>query len=153
MITLRGARAAPAARGSVRRVRYAVDISTLKSKLLGLLWFWREEQNSEFPKTFCRGDIFLYLLNIFNCNRSPKIKTKNIKNYSSILAIVNHRNWQDESPPLTAVTRSIASVTLIAGLLYWINLSRGQEKGRSSKTIYFFNSLRAIWPKGYWRGT
>ena len=33
-------------------------------------------------------------------NRSPKIKTKNIKNYSSILAIVNHRNWLDDSPPL-----------------------------------------------------
>ena len=31
----------------------------------------------------------------------PKIKTKNIKNYSSILAIVNHRNWLDDSPPLT----------------------------------------------------
>ena len=60
------------------------------SKLLGLLWFWREEQNSEFPKTFFGG----YL-----CNRSPKIKTKNMKNYSPILAIVNHRNWLDDSPP------------------------------------------------------
>ena len=28
------------------------------------LWFRREEQNSEFPKTFF-GDIFLCLLNIF----------------------------------------------------------------------------------------
>ena len=34
------------------------------------------------------------------CKRSPKIKTKNIKNYSSILAFVNHRNWLDDSPPL-----------------------------------------------------
>ena len=38
------------------------------------------------------------------CNRSPKIKTKNIKNCSSILAIVNHRNWLDDSPPLTMKT-------------------------------------------------
>ena len=36
------------------------------------------------------------------CNRSPKIKTKNIKNYSSILAIVNHWNWLDDSPPLNS---------------------------------------------------
>ena len=34
------------------------------------------------------------------CKRRPKIKTKNVKNYSSILAIVNHRNWLDDSPPL-----------------------------------------------------
>ena len=34
------------------------------------------------------------------CKRSPKIKTKYIKNYSSILATVNHRNWLDDSPPL-----------------------------------------------------
>ena len=40
----------------------------------------------------------MYLLNI--CNRTPKIKTKNIKNYNSVLAIVNHRNWLDDSPPL-----------------------------------------------------
>ena len=39
------------------------------------------------------------------CNRSPKIKTKNIKNYSSILAIANHRNWLDDSPPLTSNTK------------------------------------------------
>ena len=34
------------------------------------------------------------------CNCSPKIKTKIIKNYSSILAIANHRNWLDDSLPL-----------------------------------------------------
>ena len=50
-------------------------------------------------KNFFRGDIFLYLLNIF-ATRSPKIKTKNIKNYSLILAIVNHWNWLDDLPPL-----------------------------------------------------
>ena len=36
------------------------------------------------------------------CNCSLKIKTKNIKNYSSILAIINHLNWLDDSPPLIA---------------------------------------------------
>ena len=44
------------------------------SKLLGLLWFWREEQNSEFPNFFS-GDIFLYLLNIF-APAVPKLKQK-----------------------------------------------------------------------------
>ena len=63
------------------------------------MWFWREEQNSEFPKTFFGGYLFVFVE--YLCNRSLKIKTKNIKNYSSILAIVNHRNWLDDSPPLS----------------------------------------------------
>ena len=49
-------------------------------------------------KNFFRGDIFLYLLNIF-ATAVPKLKQK-IKNYSSVLAIVNHWNWQDDLPPL-----------------------------------------------------
>ena len=69
------------------------------SKLLGLLWFWRKEQNSEFPKTFFGGYLFVFVE--YLCSRSPKIKTKNIKNYSTILAIVNHRNWLEDSPPLS----------------------------------------------------
>ena len=80
------------------------------SKLLGLLWFWREEQNSEFPKFFLGGYLFVFVE--YFCNRSHKIKTKNIKNYSSILAIVNHRNLLDDLPPLTltlilALTQSL----------------------------------------------
>ena len=69
------------------------------SKLLGLLWFWREQQNSEFPKTFSGGYLLAFVE--YLCNRSPKIKTTNIKNYSSISAIVNQRNWLDDSPPLS----------------------------------------------------
>ena len=69
------------------------------SKLLGLLWFWREDQNSEFPKTFFGWYLFVFVE--YLCNRSPKIKANNIKHYSSILAIVNHRNWLDDSLPLT----------------------------------------------------
>ena len=69
------------------------------SRLLGLLWFWREEQNSEFPKFFFGGYLFVFVE--YLCNRSPKIKTKNVKNYNSILVTVNHRNWLDDSPPLT----------------------------------------------------
>ena len=65
------------------------------SKRLGLQWFWRYEQNSEFPKTFF-GEYFFAFVE-FLYNRSTKIKTKNIKNYSTILAIVNHRNWLDDS--------------------------------------------------------
>ena len=74
------------------------------SKLLGLLWLWREEQNSEFPNLFS-GDIFCTVVE-YLCNRSSKIKTKHIKNYSLILAIVNHRNWLDDSPPLNVLFMS-----------------------------------------------
>ena len=48
------------------------------------------KQNSEFPKTFFGG--YLLVSVEYFCNCSPKIKTKNTKNYSSILAIVNHLN-------------------------------------------------------------
>ena len=44
------------------------------------------------------GHLFVFVE--YLCKRSPKIKTKNIKNHNSILAIVNHRNWLDDSPPL-----------------------------------------------------
>ena len=71
----------------------------LYSQLLGLLWFWREEQNLEFLKTFFGGYLFVFVE--YLRNRSHKINTKNIKNYSSILAIVNHQNWLDDSPHLT----------------------------------------------------
>ena len=42
------------------------------------------------------GDI--YLLNSF-CNRIPKVRTKNFKNYISIFAFVACRNWLDTSLP------------------------------------------------------
>ena len=50
-------------------------------------------------KNFFGGYLFVFVE--YLCKRSPKIKTKNTKNYSSILAIVNHWNWLDNSPPLT----------------------------------------------------
>ena len=49
-------------------------------------------------KNFFGG--YLFAFGEYLCNRSLKIITKNIKNYSSILAIVNHLNWLDDSPPL-----------------------------------------------------
>ena len=60
---------------------------------------WREEQNSEFSKIFLAGHLFVFVE--YLCNRSTKIKTKNITNYRSILAIVNHHNLLDDSPPLS----------------------------------------------------
>ena len=68
------------------------------SDLLSLLWFWREEQNLEFPKTFFGGYLFVFVE--YLRDRSPKIKTKYIKNCSSILTVVNLRNWLNELPPL-----------------------------------------------------
>ena len=55
--------------------------------------------NLRVSKYFFSGRHFFVFVE-YLCKRSPKIKTKNIKNYSSILAIVNHRNWLDDSPPL-----------------------------------------------------
>ena len=49
-------------------------------------------------KNFFWGHLFVVVE--YLCNRSPKIKTKHIKSYNSILAIVNHWNWLDDSPPL-----------------------------------------------------
>ena len=54
-------------------------------------------------KNFLLGNIFLYLLNIFAT--APSKLKKNIKNYSSILAIVNHRNWLNDSLPLSSGTQ------------------------------------------------
>ena len=45
-------------------------------------------------QNFFAGDIFVHLLNIF-ATAVPKSK-QNIKNYSSILTIVNHRDWLDD---------------------------------------------------------
>ena len=55
-------------------------------------------KTQSFQKLFSGGHLFVFVE--YLCNRSPKIKTKNIKKYSSILAIVNHRNWLYDSPPL-----------------------------------------------------
>ena len=54
-------------------------------------------------QNFFRGYLFVFVEYLCNC--SLKINTKNIKNYRSILAIVNHRNWLDDSPPLTMQQR------------------------------------------------
>ena len=60
--------------------------------------FGGKNKTQSFQKLFVRGYLFVFVE--YLCNRSPKIETKNIKNYSSILAVVNHRNWLDDSPPL-----------------------------------------------------
>ena len=79
-------------------LRAVLPAKTTVLQTIGLLWFLREEQYSKFPKTFFGG--YLFVVVEYLCKRSPKIKTKNTKNYSSISAIVNHRNWLDDSPPL-----------------------------------------------------
>ena len=62
---------------------------------------------------FSGGHLFVFVE--YLCNRSPKLKTKNIKNYSSILAIVNHWNWLDDSRPLTSLELHQKRLKL-----YWI---------------------------------
>ena len=62
--------------------------------------FGGKNKNQSFQKLF-GGYLFVFVK--YLCNRSPKIKTTNIKNCSSILAIVSHRDWLDDSPHLKAV--------------------------------------------------
>ena len=67
--------------------------------------FGGKNKTQSFQKLFVGGYFFVFVE--YLSNRSPKIKTKNIKNYSSILAIVNHRNWLHDSPPLIFVSSLI----------------------------------------------
>ena len=64
-------------------------------------------------KSFFAGNISLYLLNTFVieylCNRIPKMRTKNLKNSISILAVVNNQNRLDASPPLMMLFMGIRS--------------------------------------------
>ena len=66
-------------------------------------------------KNFFRGYLFVFVE--YLSNRSPKIKTKNVINYNSILTIVNHRNWLDDSPPL----RHIAMWNIFVVLKPYLN--------------------------------
>ena len=99
-------------------------------------------------KSFFRGDIFFTFVEYF-CKRSPKIKTKNIKNYSSILAIVNHRNWLDDSPPsnpeiLNPKSDSVyisATQVLTTQVLSYSStlLLKYSLTGPPGRTLYFYN--------------
>ena len=83
-----------------------------------------KNKTQRFQKLFSGGHLFVFVE--YLRNRSPKIKTKNIKNYSSILAIVNHWNWLDDSPPLTE-----GSPTLSLNLVWpKIRLKRRPEPTR-----------------------
>ena len=74
-------------------------------------------KTQSFQKLFSGGHLFVFVE--YLCKRSPKIKTKNIKNYSSILAIVNHRNWLDDSPPLTKAFDTVQHKILLAKLNHY----------------------------------
>ena len=52
-------------------------------------------------KSFFRGISFCICW--ISKQTQPQNQKKNIKTYSSILAIVNHRNWLDDSPPLNKI--------------------------------------------------
>ena len=80
---------------------------SMPNRLENCGYFRREERYSEFSKTLFGGYLFVFVEYLCNC--SLKIKTKNIKNYSSVLAIVNHWNWLDDSPPLNPNTIQISS--------------------------------------------
>ena len=66
--------------------------------------FGGKNKTQSFQKLFSGGYLFVFVE--YLCNHSPKIKTKNIQNYSLILATVNHRNWLDDSPSLRLQTQN-----------------------------------------------
>ena len=63
--------------------------------------FRLEKTDLGFPKTFYGGYVFVFA--VYLCNRSLKMTAKHIKNYISILAIVNYRKWLDASPFLLSI--------------------------------------------------
>ena len=95
------------------------------------MWFWLEEQNSEFPKTFFGGYLFVFVE--YLSKRIPKIKTKNIKNYSSILAIVNHRNWPDDSPPIKF--KNCSSVSIRTAVFWCYRLYRSKKSAVRTRLL------------------
>ena len=76
-----------------------------------------KNKTQSFQKLFVGGYLFVFVE--YLSNRSLKIKTKNIKNYSSILAIVNHCNWMDDSPPLRAHIGCLLQPTRWSGSLFF----------------------------------
>ena len=61
-------------RGAVHQQQRAAAYAArchLYSRLLRLLWFWLEEQNSELPKTFFGGYLLVFVE--YLCNRSSKL--------------------------------------------------------------------------------
>ena len=90
--------------------------------------FGKKNKTQSFQKLFSGGYLFVFVE--YLCKRSPKIKTKNIKNYSSILAIVNHRNWLDDSPPLNYWYRCSFILILILHFLFLtcLTVNRGGVK-------------------------
>ena len=70
--------------------------NSLENRSLG-----EKNKIQSFQKLFS-GDNFLYSLNIFATAASKLKQKKQIKNYKyTILAIINHYNWLDDSPPLS----------------------------------------------------
>ena len=79
-------------------------------------------ETQSFQRLFLGG--YLFALVEYLCKHNLKIKTKNIKNYSAILAITNHRNWLDDLPPLIASKRRIEQLKIFD----WLSMLK----------IYFF---------------
>ena len=90
-------------------------------------------------KNFFRGHLFVFVE--YLCNRSPKFKTKNIKNCSSILAIVNHWNWLDDSPPLIHPRR------IRRPILWSSNDSSALDVFQKMVLLQFWCAMRESYPQ------
>ena len=88
-------------------------------------------------KNFFGGHLFVFAE--YLCNRSPKIKTKNIKNYSSILAIVNHPSQQ------VLVGPSWASCGHLSGPQEWLPMWDPQKYDRGISMGPMCGSPSTIW--------
>ena len=67
-------------------------------------------------KNFFRGISFCICW--ISLQPQPQNQTKNIKNYSSILDIVSHLNWLDDSPPLKEEQNNCFDRMLFIDFLY-----------------------------------
>ena len=55
-------------------------------------------EQTQVPKKILEGYLFAFVK--YHYSRIPKMRAKYFKNYVSILVIVKHQNWLDDSPHL-----------------------------------------------------
>ena len=96
--------------------------------------FGRKNKTQSFQELFFRGYLFAFVE--YFCNRSLKIKTKNIKNCGSILTIVNHWNWLDDSPSL-----SLTELKNCLKILSELTLNEGNVLINLPNTIGSWNTV------------
>ena len=107
-------------------------------------------KTQSFQKLFSGGHHFVFVE--YLCKRIPKIKTKNIKNYSSILAIVNHWNWLDDSPPLSLKSTLLTFLFLLltVQVVTYTIVKADSKKKLEPRESKFENTVEPRLPEHLW---